>query len=255
MTPVLEAPSVAAPPFRTVLVANRGEIARRIIRTLRRLGIRSIAVYSDADASAPHVLEADDAVRIGPAPAADSYLRSDAIIAAAVATGAQAIHPGYGFLSENAEFAAACSAAGIVFVGPDTRALEIMGDKIRAKQHVEASGVPVIAGVSDPTLDDAGLVAAASTVAEPSRGIATMSLDGAGDPSWISRTASGSRGPKPSSLLASMVTRALRLNAGVSASSGRCQNLSTPPWASMLCVLLRITSGAALAMASAVMGR
>ena len=167
MTPVLEAPSVAAPPFRTVLVANRGEIARRIIRTLRRLGIRSIAVYSDADASAPHVLEADDAVRIGPAPAADSYLRSDAIIAAAVATGAQAIHPGYGFLSENAEFAAACSAAGIVFVGPDTRALEIMGDKIRAKQHVEASGVPVIAGVSDPTLDDAGLVAAASTVGYP----------------------------------------------------------------------------------------
>lgn len=162
MTPPLE-----PAPFTTVLVANRGEIARRIIRTLRRLGIRSIAVYSDADATAPHVHEADEAVRIGPAPAAESYLRGDAIIAAALATGAQAIHPGYGFLSEHAEFAAACTAAGIVFVGPDARALEVMGDKIRAKRHVEAFGVPVIPGVSDPSLDDAGLLAAASTIGYP----------------------------------------------------------------------------------------
>ncbi len=154
-------------PFERVLVANRGEIAVRVIRTLRRLGIRSIAVYSDADADAPHVRLADEAVRIGPPPATQSYLDADRLVAAAVATGAEAVHPGYGFLSEDAGFAAACRAAGIVFVGPGDEALEVMGDKIRAKRHVEASGVPVVPGVSDPGLDDAALVAAGEAVGFP----------------------------------------------------------------------------------------
>src|SRR5690242_7648147 len=104
--------------FKTLLVANRGEIACRIIRTARRLGIRTIAVYSDADAGALHVEMADDAVRIGPAPARESYLDGAAVLASAQATGADAIHPGYGFLSENADFAERCEAAGVVFVGP-----------------------------------------------------------------------------------------------------------------------------------------
>src|SRR5689334_24875392 len=124
--------------FDTVLVANRGEIAVRVIRTLRRLGIRSVAVYSDADASARHVLDADAAVRLGPAPARESYLCIDKVVDAAVRTGAQAIHPGYGFLSENADFAAACERAGVVFLGPPSRAIEVMGDKITAKNAVAA---------------------------------------------------------------------------------------------------------------------
>ncbi len=122
--------------FDTVLVANRGEIAVRVMRTLRRMGIRSVAVYSDADADARHVREADTAVRLGPASARESYLVIDKVIAAAVETGAQAIHPGYGFLSENAGFAAACHAAGIAFLGPSARAIEVMGDKITAKNAV-----------------------------------------------------------------------------------------------------------------------
>lgn len=154
-------------PFDRVLVANRGEIAVRVIRTLRRLGIRSIAVFSDADADAPHVRLADEAVRIGPASAAESYLDPARIIAAARASGAQAIHPGYGFLSEHAGFAAACRDAGIVFVGPGVEALDVMGDKIRAKVHVEASGVPTVPGIADPTLDDAALAAAGDAIGYP----------------------------------------------------------------------------------------
>lgn len=154
-------------PFDRVLVANRGEIAVRVIRTLRRLGIRSIAVFSDADADAPHVRLADESVRIGPAPASESYLDPARIIAAARATGAEAIHPGYGFLSEHAGFAEACRDAGIVFVGPGVDALDVMGDKIRAKRHVEASGVPTVPGVSDPSLDDAALAAAGEAVGFP----------------------------------------------------------------------------------------
>ncbi len=154
-------------PFERVLVANRGEIAVRVIRTLRRLGIHAIAVYSDADADAPHVRLADEAVRIGPAQASQSYLDRDRLVAAALATGAQAVHPGYGFLSEDVGFASACRAAGIVFVGPGDEALEVMGDKIRAKRHVEASGVPVVPGVSDPGLDDAALAAAGEGVGFP----------------------------------------------------------------------------------------
>ena len=166
--PTPQAASNAGPrPFDRVLVANRGEIAVRVIRTLRRLGIRSIAVYSDADADAPHVRLADEAVRIGPAPAAESYLDPERIVAAALATGAQAIHPGYGFLSEHAGFAEACRDAGLVFVGPGVEALEVMGDKIRAKRHVEASGVPTVPGIADPTLDDAALIAASESVGFP----------------------------------------------------------------------------------------
>lgn len=153
--------------FTTVLVANRGEIARRIIRTLRTLGIRSVAVYSDADAGAPHVREADVAVRIGPAPAAESYLDIDAVVAAARATGAQAIHPGYGFLSESVGLAEACAESGIVFVGPSVTALQVMGDKARAREHVARSGVPVVPGFDARGLSDAEIEEEADAVGFP----------------------------------------------------------------------------------------
>ncbi|HET9343528.1 MAG TPA: acetyl-CoA carboxylase biotin carboxylase subunit [Candidatus Eremiobacteraceae bacterium] len=133
-------------PFQTVLIANRGEIAVRIAKTARAMGIRTVAVYSDADAGAPHVRTCDVAVRIGPPPAQQSYLRIDAVIAAARDTGAQAIHPGYGFLSENARFASACADAGIRFVGPPPEAMRAMGDKIAAKKTAEAAGVPTVPG-------------------------------------------------------------------------------------------------------------
>lgn len=158
---------MTVPPFATVLVANRGEIARRVIRTLRRLGIRSVAVYSDADADAPHVREADVAVRIGPAAASASYLDIDAVIAAARETGADAVHPGYGFLSENAAFARACADAGIVFVGPGERALEVMGDKIRSKDHVAGHGVPTVPGFSAADMSDAEIAQAADDAGYP----------------------------------------------------------------------------------------
>jgi acetyl-CoA/propionyl-CoA carboxylase biotin carboxyl carrier protein len=153
--------------FDTVLVANRGEIARRVIRTLRRLGIRSVAVYSDADATAPHVAEADEAVRIGEAAASHSYLDVDAIIGAAQATGAQAIHPGYGFLSENPALGRACADAGIVFIGPGAQALDVMADKIRARDHVAASGVPIVPGFSAAGMSDDEIAAAADRAGYP----------------------------------------------------------------------------------------
>ncbi|HEU4806834.1 MAG TPA: biotin carboxylase N-terminal domain-containing protein, partial [Homoserinimonas sp.] len=153
--------------FHTVLVANRGEIACRVIRTLRELGIRSVAVYSDADRNARHVRMADVAVRIGPAPAQASYLNIEAVIAAAQQSGADAVHPGYGFLSENVDFARALDAAGIVFIGPGVQALDLMGDKIRAKTHVKSHNVPVIAGIAEPGLTDAQLIAAAEGVGYP----------------------------------------------------------------------------------------
>lgn len=153
--------------FSTVLVANRGEIAVRVIRTCRAMGIRTVAVYSDADAGARHVTEADIAVRIGPPPARQSYLDIDAVVAAAVRTGAQAVHPGYGFLSENADFAAALQAVGIVFIGPPAAAIATMGDKIAAKTTVSAFGVPVVPGIAEPGLSDADLVRAAGDIGFP----------------------------------------------------------------------------------------
>ncbi|MFG2137215.1 biotin carboxylase N-terminal domain-containing protein [Streptomyces sp. NPDC048650] len=153
--------------FDTVLVANRGEIAVRVIRTLRTLGIRSVAVFSDADADARHVHEADTAVRIGPAPAAESYLSAERLLAAAARTGAQAVHPGYGFLAENARFARACTDAGLVFIGPSAEAIDLMGDKIRAKETVRAAGVPVVPGSSGSGLDDGQLAAAAREIGMP----------------------------------------------------------------------------------------
>ncbi|GGI04322.1 acetyl/propionyl-CoA carboxylase subuit alpha [Isoptericola cucumis] len=157
----------SARPFGTVLVANRGEIACRVIGTLRGLGIRSVAVYSDADAGARHVREADVAVRIGPAAAAASYLDVEAVVAAAVATGAEAVHPGYGFLAENPALARACERAGIVFVGPSVEAMTTMADKVAAKRLVATRGVPVLPGTLDDGLSDADLVAAAADVGFP----------------------------------------------------------------------------------------
>lgn len=161
--------------FDSVLVANRGEIAVRVIRALRSLGIRSVAVYSDADADALHVRLADEAVRIGPAAARESYLSVEKIVQAAVSTGAQAIHPGYGFLAENTAFAAACAEAGIVFVGPPASAIDAMGDKIRAKLTVSAAGVPVVPGrtregMSDDEIVDAALEIGFPVLLKPSAG-------------------------------------------------------------------------------------
>mgnify|MGYP000399701814 CR=1 FL=1 len=153
--------------FDTVLIANRGEIAVRVIRTLRRMGIRSVAVYSEADTGARHVAEADMAVLLGPAPARQSYLNIPAVVEAAVRTGAQAVHPGYGFLSENAEFAAALAQAGIVFIGPPASAIATMGDKITAKDTVTRFGVPVVPGISRPGLSDDDLIAGAAEVGYP----------------------------------------------------------------------------------------
>jgi len=136
--------------LQSVLVANRGEIARRVIRGCRALGIRSVAVYSEADAGWPHVADADQAVAIGPSPARESYLDVERIIDAARRTKAEAIHPGYGFLSENWRFAQACEAAGLVFVGPSWRVIEQMGDKVGARRLMAAAGVPVVPGSDGP---------------------------------------------------------------------------------------------------------
>ncbi|MFM7119085.1 MAG: acetyl/propionyl/methylcrotonyl-CoA carboxylase subunit alpha, partial [Gammaproteobacteria bacterium] len=153
--------------FASLLIANRGEIACRIMRTARRLGIRTIAVYSDADATAQHVREADVALRIGPAPALASYLNIEAVVAAAVASGAEAVHPGYGFLSENAAFAEACSAAGLVFVGPSPAAIRAMGSKRAAKEIVAAAGTPVVPGYQGSDQTDARLAAEAARLGYP----------------------------------------------------------------------------------------
>ncbi len=139
--------------IKTLLVANRGEIALRVMRTAREMGIQTVAVYSDADATAPHVRFADMAYRVGPAPSAQSYLRMDEILRVAKESGADAIHPGYGFLSENAEFARLCAEHGILFVGPDAHAIQVMGDKLSAKQAVKPFGVPLVPGTDTP-IDD-----------------------------------------------------------------------------------------------------
>jgi acetyl-CoA carboxylase, biotin carboxylase subunit len=151
----------------SVLVANRGEIARRVIRTARRMGIRVIAVYSDVDADLPYVHEADEAVHVGPAQPAASYLNAAAIIDAATKTAAQAVHPGYGFLAENAEFARKVIAAGLTWVGPDPAAIEQMGDKIRARNLMEEAGVPVSPGSRESVADADAAVAEAARIGYP----------------------------------------------------------------------------------------
>jgi acetyl/propionyl-CoA carboxylase alpha subunit len=159
-------------PFSRVLIANRGEIALRIIRACHELGVEAVAVYSDADANALHVRAADVAVRIGPPAASESYLRVDAIVAAALETGAEAVHPGYGFLSEQPALADACAAAGIVFIGPGHDTLASLGDKLAARQRAAALGVPVVPGTFEPlptggAADEARIVAEAERIGYP----------------------------------------------------------------------------------------
>ena len=153
--------------FHTILIANRGEIACRIIRTCRKLGIRAVAVYADADAQAQHVKLADQAVHIGGSRPAESYLLGDRIIQAALDTGAQAIHPGFGFLSENADFADAVERAGIVFVGPRSSSMRKMGSKAGAKELMRAAGVPVVPGYEGADQDPQALARAAEQVGFP----------------------------------------------------------------------------------------
>jgi 3-methylcrotonyl-CoA carboxylase alpha subunit len=153
--------------FTSLLVANRGEIACRIFRTAQRLGIRTIAVYSDADANALHVSMADDAVHLGPAEASQSYLDINKVIAAAKSAGAEAIHPGYGFLSENAAFAQACADAGIIFVGPPAQAIQTMGSKMASKQLMQEAGVPILPGYHGEQQDESWLAEKAAEVGYP----------------------------------------------------------------------------------------
>ena len=153
--------------FDKILIANRGEIACRVIRTARALGYRTVAVYSDADAQALHVAMADEAVRLGPAPSSESYLRIDALLEAARRTGANAVHPGYGFLSENARFAKACVEAGMVFIGPTPEAIEAMGDKAAAKRRMLAAGVPCAPGYLEDDASDEQLTQQADRLGYP----------------------------------------------------------------------------------------
>ena len=153
--------------FESLLVANRGEIARRILRTAQALGLRGVAVHSEADAGMPFVREADEAVLLGPADPAASYRNADAVLEAAARTGAQAVHPGYGFLSENAAFARRVQEEGLIWVGPSPEVIELMGDKIRARNTVAAVGVPVAAGTSEPVPDVAAALAAAAAIGYP----------------------------------------------------------------------------------------
>ena len=150
--------------FPRVLVANRGEIAVRVIRACREMGIEPIAIYSDADERALHTSLAARAVRVGGAPAAESYLSIESVLAAARATRADAVHPGYGFLSENAAFATACASAGIVFIGPSPEAMRLVGSKINARALAERAGVPVIPGEAPADQGDPALQAAASRI-------------------------------------------------------------------------------------------
>jgi len=154
-------------PFHSLLIANRGEIACRIIRTARGMGIRTIAVYSEADVRAPHVMMADEAVLIGPPPVAQSYLSIDRLMDAVTSTGAGAVHPGYGFLSENAQFARACADQNVTFVGPSAHAIGIMGDKARAKARMIEAAVPCIPGYQDDVQDDDVLIAEADAIGYP----------------------------------------------------------------------------------------
>ena len=160
-------PATSSKMFKKILIANRGEIACRVIRTAKAMGIKTVAVYSDADARAPHVRIADESVRLGPAPAAESYLKAELIIDACKATGAEAVHPGYGFLSERESFAKALAKAGIVFIGPPPKAIAAMGDKIESKKLAKAAGVNVVPGYLGEIADTDEAVRIASEIGYP----------------------------------------------------------------------------------------
>ncbi len=153
--------------IKKILVANRGEIALRVMRTARRMDIATVAVYSDIDRDAPHVMFANEAIHIGPSPASQSYLIIDKIIGAAKATGADAIHPGYGFLSENSEFAKACTAADIIFIGPSTKAIEVMGSKLAAKEAVKNYDIPMVPGTESALEDATEAITIADSIGYP----------------------------------------------------------------------------------------
>ncbi len=153
--------------MKKVLIANRGEIARRVIRTLKRMNIKSVAVYSDADENAPHVKEADESVHLGASPSSESYLRQEKIIDACKALNVDAVHPGYGFLSENADFARKLKAAGVILIGPSPESMEVMGDKLKAKQAVKDFGVPLVPGVDEAITDVKAAKAIAKDIGYP----------------------------------------------------------------------------------------
>src|SRR4029078_1449023 len=175
--------------FDKILIANRGEIACRVARTAKAFGYRTVAVFSDADAGAPHVRTADEAVRIGPPPAQESYLNVEVLLAAAKLAGADAVHPGYGFLSENAAFAEACSNAGLVFIGPPVAAIHAMGNKARAKALMEAAGVPVVPGYRGADQSDDALTAEGRRIGFPLmvKGAAAPAACGSSPPQRTSR--------------------------------------------------------------------
>ena len=179
--------------IRTLLIANRAEIAVRVIRTAKEMGIRTVAVHSDPDTDAPHVRAADVAVRLPGSTPGETYLDGAAIIAAAMATGADAIHPGYGFLSENAGFARACAAAGITFVGPSPEAIEAMGSKIAAKELMAAAGVPVLPGATVHEGDDIAALGESSRLSDHRQGRVRRWRSGDAGGHRSRRTARGGR--------------------------------------------------------------
>jgi len=139
--------------MKKILIANRGEIALRVMKTARKMGIKTVAVYSEADRHSPHVKFADEAILLGPAPSSESYLVMEKVIKAAQDTGADGIHPGYGFLSENSKFAKMVTDAGIIFIGPGTHAIEVMGSKLAAKEAVKSYGIPMVPGIEEAITD------------------------------------------------------------------------------------------------------
>jgi acetyl/propionyl-CoA carboxylase alpha subunit len=212
--------------FESVLIPNRGEIARRVIRTLRRLGIRAVAVYSDADRDAPFVREADEALRIGPAPALESYLSIERILDAAERAGAQAVHPGYGFLSERAEFARACARANLTFVGPPPEAMETMGDKLRAKETARAAGVPVVPMY---TLDEARTTADYPLLVKAAAGGGGRGMRVVGSP-WSSTRRSPLHGARPARASATIASSSSASCRAPATSRSRSSPTPTDTW-------------------------